>query len=47
MKAFNRHVGLEGSAEKEACIRGQEGTRSSGNKQAKAEKGGKDRGMGE
>lgn len=47
MKAFNRHVGLEGSAEKEACIRGQKGTRSRGNKQAEAEEGGKDRGMGE
>lgn len=47
MKLFNLHVGLEGSAEKEACIRGREGTRNSGNRQAEAQKGGKDRGMGE
>lgn len=38
MKAFNLHVGLEGGAEKEACIGRQEGTRSSGNKRAEAQK---------
>lgn len=39
MKAFNLHVGLESSAEKEACVERQEGTRGNRSKQA-------DRGMG-